>query len=126
MTSASYVRNILADEIEQLPNLSVEHIHAFFIGNDLTNTDPILVITELPDYSQDYGNSRPVSVKKQVQIEFYYPKDYQEDMSAIEQAVKDLLLANDLYCNSDAGHVLTPDTQNIENTLKFIYSKEEI
>ncbi|RRG06376.1 MAG: DUF806 family protein [Lactobacillus sp.] len=126
MTSASYVRNILADEIEQLPNLSVEHIHAFSIGNDSNTTEPILLITELPDYSQNYGNGQPISIKKQAQIEFYYPKDYPEDMEAIESTVKWRLLKHGLYCNSDAGHVLTPDTQNIENTLKFIYTKEEI
>ncbi|MFC6170355.1 DUF806 family protein [Loigolactobacillus jiayinensis] len=126
MTSASYVKSILVSEIKQLPKLSVEHIHAFSIGNDSNTDDPILLITELPDYSQNYGNGQPISTKKQAQIEFYYPKDYQGDMEAIETAVKWRLLNHGLYCNSDVGHVLTPDTQNIENTLKFIYTKEEI
>ena len=122
MTPANYVIQILKQE--KVPGLGVEHIHAFSIGTDMT-TEPILVVSELPDYSQDSGNDEPVGYRKMVQLQFYYSKDYSGDMDGLEALVRRVLYKHRIYQNSNAGHVMTPDTENIINTLKFIYYKEE-
>lgn len=126
MTPAARTKSILVSEINKIQNIGVDHIHTFFIGNDDMDTEPILLITEAPDYSSDSGNDQIIMSKKRIQIEFYYPKNYEFDMSAIERSVKAVLQKYRFYCNSDAGHVITPDTENITNTLKFIYNEEEI
>ncbi|WP_461241149.1 DUF806 family protein [Paucilactobacillus sp. N302-9] len=126
MTPAARTKSILVSEIKNIQNVGVDHIHTFFIGNDDMDTEPILLITEAPDYSSDSGNDQIIMSKKRIQIEFYYPKNYEFDMSAIERSVKAVLQKYRFYCNSDAGHVITPDTENITNTLKFIYNEEEI
>lgn len=127
MTPAAYIKGILTENIEKIKPLSAEHVHAFFIpSDDQTTTDPILVVSEIPDENSDYGNDIPIQKGKRIQVEFYYPKDYSEDMSEIERLVEQLLLNNRIYCFSNAGHILTPDSQNINNTLKFNYKQEVI
>ncbi|MDN7145267.1 DUF806 family protein [Liquorilactobacillus mali] len=127
MTPAAYVKGILTDNINTLEPLSVDHIYAFLIPqSEDTTAEPVLVVSEAPDYDFDYGNNVPIQNGKRIQIEFYYPKDYAEDMEAIESAVEKLLLSKGIYCFSNAGHVITPDSENIINTLKFNYIKEVI
>ncbi|MCV3327597.1 DUF806 family protein [Pediococcus ethanolidurans] len=126
MTSIAYIKQILVKNIDSLPNLSVEHIHTFSLGSDMNDTEPLLLITSLSEAGQSFGNNDPIGSTKRVQIQFYYPKDYLGDMELIETSVKKLLRKNQVNCNGDAGAVLTPDTKNILNTLKFIYEKEAI
>ncbi|MFT8392396.1 MAG: hypothetical protein ABF624_00125 [Liquorilactobacillus ghanensis] len=127
MEPAKYIKRILVDNISELTGLSAEHIHALYIpGTDKTTTEPILVVSEIPDDSADYGNDTPVVKYKRVQIDFRYPKNFMKDMEAIEDSVESLLLSQRVNCFSNAGHILSPDSQNIVNTLKFNYTKEEI
>ena len=127
MTPAAYVKSVLVTELNQIPEISVEHVHAFFIPKNETSTDEaIIVISDLPEYGTDYGNDSPYQAIKQVQVQFYYPPDYEADMDVIENEVKQQLLANRIRCFSDAGHIYSPDTKNITNTLKFRFTKEAI
>ncbi|AGE39588.1 DUF806 family protein [Lactiplantibacillus plantarum] len=127
MTPVAFIKGIIVANINEIPELAVEHIHSFFIPiNDTSTDEPIVVISGLPERSQDYGNGIPFQSTKQVQIQFYYPKDYSGDMDAIESGLKQVLLTNDIRCYSDAGQTLTPDSESITNTLKFNYIKEAI
>ncbi|MCI1699994.1 DUF806 family protein [Liquorilactobacillus nagelii] len=125
MTPAAYVKSLLDESISTIPELDSGHIHSFFIpSDDNNNNSPIIVVSEIPSGTDEYGNDFPILEQKKVQLEIYYPKDYVGDMSNIESALKNILLNNSIYCFSDAGHVITPDSKNIINTLKFNYNKE--
>ncbi|WP_265478615.1 DUF806 family protein [Lactiplantibacillus plantarum] len=127
MTPAAFIRSTLVSQLEQIPEISAEHIHTFFIPDYDDATDaPILVISEIPEASQDYGNDAPIQATKQVQLQFYYPDKYTKDMDAIETKVKQALLAKRIRCFSDAGHMRAPESKNMTNTLKFRFIKEAI
>ncbi len=126
MTPAAYVRSVIESRIDDIPNLSSEHVHAFMIDpSDNTKEDLILVISELVDGGSSYGNDQELDIIRQVQLTFYYPPNYEFDMSEIEKSVKQVLFDQRIRCFSDAGHVMTPDNQNIINTLKFKYTEED-
>ena len=126
MTPAAYVRSVIESRIDDIPNLSSEHVHAFMIDpSDNTKEDLILVISELVDGGSSYGNDQELDIIRQVQLIFYYPPNYEFDMSEIEKSVKQVLFDQRIRCFSDAGHVMTPDNQNIINTLKFKYTEED-
>lgn len=125
MTPVAEVRSLIVKNIAGLAPLKAEHIHSFMNSADPTKTEPIVIISEAPDGGESYGNNNPISIVRQVQLTFYYPKDYKKDMSLIEKQVKLFLRKNRVFCYSDAGHVMTPDTQKVTNTLKFRY-KEDI
>lgn len=115
------------ENIEQIPKLSAEHIHTFFVPpNEKSAVEAILVIEELTNDEADYGNGIKFQNRRKVQLSFYYPPDYTSDMAGIERAVEDVLLNHRVRCYSDAGHVLTPNSQNLINTLKFNYIEEEL
>lgn len=127
MTPAAYVRSVIDSNIDDIPNLTLEHVHTFMIDpSDNTKDELILVISELVDGGSSYGNDQELNITRQVQLIFYYPPDYEFDMSEIEKSVKQILAKNLIRCFSDAGHVMTPDNQNIINTLKFKYIEEEL
>lgn len=127
MTPAAYVRSVIEVKIDAIPNLSLEHVHTFMIDpNDNTKDELILVISELVDGGSSYGNDQELNIMRQVQLIFYYPPNYEFDMSEIEKSVKQVLFDQRIRCFSDAGHVMTPDNQNIINTLKFKYTEEEV
>ena len=108
-----------------LDGLKAEHVHAFMIDkNDWSNADCVVRVSELPDGRHEYGNAVPINEGKSVQVDFYYPKNYKQDMDLIERSVKSFLFAHKIRCESDAGHVMTPDNQSITNTLKFNYKEE--
>lgn len=125
MTPAAYILGLINDNIDSIDHLSSEHVHAFMIDpSDNTTTELILVVSELTDDGSDYGNDTEINIIRQVQLTFYYPPDYQYDMTTIEKSVKRVLFSKNIRCFSDAGHVMTPDNQNITNTLKFKYKEE--
>jgi hypothetical protein len=127
MTPAAHVRSVIEAKIDAIPNLSLEHVHTFMIDpSDNAKEDLILVISELVDGGSSYGNDQELDITRQVQLIFYYPPNYEFDMSEIEKSVKQVLFDQRIRCFSDAGHVMTPDNQNIINTLKFKYTEEEV
>ena len=127
MTPTSKVVSLLKQNCDKLPGLRPEHIHAFMIKpNDWSKTDCVVRVSELPAGSHEYGNLNPISVRRAVQVEFYYPTNYTKNMGLTEKTVKSFLFAHRIRCESDAGHVITPDNGNIENTLKFNFTEEEM
>lgn len=118
MTPAAYVYGIIVDNIDSIPGLKSDDIYTFGV-DDSAGSDVIVLITEEPGMGDDYGNDNVLYTNKRIQIDFYYPKDYEEDMNALEQSLKKVLRDNGVYCYSDAGHVLSLDSRNITNTLKF-------
>lgn len=126
MTPTARVISLLSSNLDKLPGLEEEHIHAFTIGrDDFDNKTCIVVVSEMPAGSHDFGNDTVIGTYRRIQIDFYYPKDYTGDMDLIEKSVKSFLRAHRIRCFSDAGHVMTPDTENIINTLKFNYLETE-
>lgn len=108
-------------------NLKSEHVYSYGISrNDSTNTDPIVVVSELKRAGHTYGNGAPIYERRRIQITFYYPKDYQGPEEGLEQKLRSFLLEYRYFCYSNAGHVMTPDSQNLTNTLKFNHTKEII
>ena len=127
MTPTAKIVSLLKKNTDPLPGLTANHIHAFMIkSSDWSNTDCVVRVSELPAGAHEYGNAVPINEKKAVQLEFYYPTNYQGDMDLTEKSVKSFLFAHNIRCSSDAGHVITPDNGNIENTLKFNYLEEDI
>ncbi len=123
MTPTAKIVSLLKDA--NIPGLAPEHIHAFMIDpNDWSDTECVVRVSELPAGTHEYGNSVPINESKGVQVDFYYPKHYKQDMDLIERSVKSFLFAHNIRCESDAGHVMAPDNQSITNTLKFNYREE--
>ena len=126
MTPAMIVTNLLIDNLDKLPGLTEDNICTYSIDNDnVDDTNLIIVVGENSAGDADYGNNDVISTHRRIQIQFYYPKGYQEDMALIEKKVKAFLHAHAYRCYADAGHILTPDTMNILNTLKFNYQESE-
>ena len=120
MTPAMIVTNLLIDNLDKLPGLTEGNICTYSIDNDnVDDTNLIIVVGESAAGDANYGNNDVISTHRRIQIQFYYPKDYQEDMALIEKTVKAFLRAHGYRCYADAGHIITPDTLNILNTLKF-------
>ena len=126
MTPAGTVTSLLIDNLDKLPGLTEDNICTYSIDNDnVDDTNLIIVVGEHSAGDADYGNNDVISTHRRIQIQFYYPKDYQEDMALIEKKVKSFLRAHGYRCYVDAGHIITPDTMNILNTLKFNYQESE-
>lgn len=123
MTPAAYVYGILADNIVSIPGLKSDDICTFDV-DDSASSDVIVLITEEPGMGDDYGNDNVLYSNKRVQIDFYYPRDYVGDMDELERYLKQVLREHKVYCCSDAGHVLSLDSKNITNTLKFNFKME--
>lgn len=123
MTPAAYVYGILADNIDSIPGLTSDDICTFDV-DDSASSDVIVLITEEPGMGDDYGNDNVLYSNKRVQIDFYYPRDYVGDMDELERHLKQVLRGHEVYCCSDAGHVLSLDSKNITNTLKFNFKME--
>lgn len=114
------------DKFEPL-GLTADHVYPYMIDADEDSTeDPLLVVSELPRKGHEYGNGTPISEQRRVQLTFYYPRDYTGQEEGLEQTLRSFLLTKHFRCYQNAGHVLTPDSQNITNTLKFNYKKEII
>ena len=123
MTPAAYVYGILADNIASIPGLKSDDICTFDV-DDSASSDVIVLITEEPGMGDDYGNDNVLYSNQRVQIDFYYPRDYVGDMDELERHLKQVLREHEVYCCSDAGHVLSLDSKNITNTLKFNFKME--
>lgn len=123
MTPAAYVYGILADNIDSIPGLKSDDICTFDV-DDSASSNVIVLITEEPGMGDDYGNDNVLYSNKRVQIDFYYPRDYVGDMDELERHLKQVLRGHEVYCCSDAGHVLSLDSKNITNTLKFNFKME--
>lgn len=127
MTPTAKVISLLEDNIDNLPGLISDNIYAYKIDNDnVDNTNVILVVSENSAGEHSFGNNDVLCTKRIIQVEFYYPFDFSEDMDLIEQSVKSFLRANGYKCYLDAGHVMSPDSENIVNTLKFNFFEEDI
>lgn len=127
MTPTAKVISLLEDNIDNLPGLISDNIYAYKIDNDnVDNTNVILVVSENSAGEHSFGNNDVLGTKRIIQVEFYYPFDFSEDMDLIEQSVKSFLRANGYKCYLDAGHVMSPDSENIVNTLKFNFFEEDI
>ena len=125
MTPAAYVYNVLASNLESLPQIEIENVYTFYVDDNASPDKPLILITETVSMGDDYGNNEVLYSNRRVQIDLYYPKDYTEDMTLIERDLKKLLRKNGIYCYSDAGHILTLDSERITNTLKFNFKMEE-
>lgn len=126
MTPVSTVTGLIKDNLDKLDGLlKEEHIYGYMIDpNEDTETEPILLVSELPRGRHGYGNDEIIFEKKRIQIQLYYPRDYEGDIEGLESNLKSFLRAHDYYCFQDAGHVMTPDNRQLTNTLKFNYIKE--
>lgn len=108
-----------------MPNLSLDNVYTFYIDENASFDEVLMLITETVSMGDDYGNNEVLYSNRRIQIDLYYPKDYTEDMTLIERDLKKLLRKNGIYCYSDAGHILTLDSERITNTLKFNFKMEE-
>lgn len=128
-TPVADIVGLLTDNIDLFSkfDLKEEHIYPYMLDpDDDTQEYPIVVVSELPRRGHTYGNGMPIYERRRVQITFYYPRDYSGDMEGLESKIQSFLVSKDYYCYSNAGHVMTPDTRDITNTLKFNYIKEII
>lgn len=125
MTPAAYIYSIIANNILEVPNLSLDNVYTFYIDENANFDEVLMLITETVSMGDDYGNNEVLYSNRRIQIDLYYPKDYTEDMNLIERNLKKLLRSNGIYCYSDAGHILTLDSARITNTLKFNFKMEE-
>lgn len=125
MTPAAYIYSIIANNILEVPDLSLDNVYTFYIDENASFDEVLMLITETVSMGDDYGNNEVLYSNRRIQIDLYYPKDYTEDMTLIERDLKKLLRKNGIYCYSDAGHILTLDSERITNTLKFNFKMEE-
>lgn len=108
-------------------DLSSEHVWPYMVDpDDDSQTDAIVVVSELPRRGHVYGNGIPISERRRIQLTFYYPKNWSGDMEGLENQLSSFLLSYGYYNYSNAGHVITPDGQAITNSLNFNYIKEKV
>lgn len=124
-TPVADVVSLITDNISLFDGLSSEHVWPFMVDpDDDSQTDVILVVSELPRRGHVYGNGMPITERRRVQLTFYYPRDWDGDMEGLEQKLQTFLVTKGYYCYANGGHVITPDGQNLTNTLKFNFIKE--
>lgn len=127
MTPTARIVGLLSNNVASLEDILVDNICAYMIDEEnVDNTHPILVVSEDNDGQRDVGNDTILSTIKRISIMFYYPINYDGDMDSIEKSVESFLHAHKIRRYLNAGHVLTPDTKNITNTLKFNYTQNEL
>lgn len=126
MTPTAKIVGLLTDNVDSLVGLKEDNICAYKIDEEnVDNTNAILVVSEDADGERDVGNDNILSTIKRVSIMFYYPTNFTGDMDLIEKTVESFLYAHGIRRYLNAGHVLTPDSENITNTLKFNYKETE-
>lgn len=127
MTPTARIVGLLSDNVDQLKGIITENICAYKIDNEnIDDTHAIIVVSEDNDGQRDVGNNIILSTIKRVSIMFYYPINFEGDMDLIEKSIESFLYAHKIRRYLNAGHVMTPDTENITNTLKFNYKQNEI
>lgn len=126
MTPTAKIVSLLTNNVDVLIGLKPDNICAYKIDEEnVDNTNAILVVSEDADGERDVGNDNILSTVRRVSIMFYYPTNYTGDMDLIERTVESFLYAHGIRRYLNAGHVLTPDSENITNTLKFNYIETE-
>lgn len=126
MTPTAKIVNLLSENVDVLIGLKPDNICAYKIDEEnVDNANAILVVSEDADGERDVGNNNILSTVRRVSIMFYYPTNYTGDMDLIERTVESFLYAHGIRRYLNAGHVLTPDSENITNTLKFNYKETE-
>lgn len=126
MTPTAKIVTLLLDNIDVLVGLKADNICAYKIDEEnVDNTNAILVVSEDADGERDVGNDNILSTVRRVSLMFYYPTNYTRDMDLIERTVESFLYAHGIRRYLNAGHIMTPDSENITNTLKFNYKETE-
>lgn len=126
MTPTAKIVGLLTDNVDNLVGIKTDNICAYKIDEEnVDNANAILVVSEDADGEREMGNDDILSTVKRISIMFYYPINYTGDMDLIEKTVESFLYAHGIRRYLNAGHVLTPDTENITNTLKFNYTEED-
>lgn len=127
MTPTAKIIGLLTDNVKELNDVTPDNICAFKIDNEnVDNTHVILVVSEDSDGQRDMGNDTILSTTRRVSIMYYYPINYTGDMDLTEKSVESFLRAHKIYRYLNAGHVMTPDTENITNTMKFTYQENKL
>lgn len=125
MTPTAKIVGLLTDNLDKLKEITSDNICAYKIDNEnVDDSHVILVVSEDSDGQRDVGNDKILSTTKRVSIMYYYPKNFTGDMDLIEKSVESFLYAHKIYRYLNAGHIITPDTENITNTMKFTYQEE--
>lgn len=126
MTPTAKIVNLLSENVDVLIGLKPDNICAYKIDEEnVDNANAILVVSEDADGERDVGNNNILSTVRRVSIMFYYPTNYTGDMDLIERTVESFLYAHGIRRYLNAGHIMTPDSENITNTLKFNYKETE-
>ncbi|WP_323058301.1 hypothetical protein [Limosilactobacillus reuteri] len=126
MTPVAKIVGLLSDNLDRLVGIVDNNICAYKIDNEnVDNTNVILVVSEDSDGQRNMGNDIILSTIRRVSIMFYYPINFEGDMDLIEKSVESFLHGYGIRRYLNAGHVMTPDDENITNTLKFNYKEEE-
>lgn len=127
MTPTAKIVGLLTDNIGKLKGVTPDNICAYKIDNEnVDNTSTILVVSEDGDGQRDIGNDVILSTIRRFSIMFYYPINFEGDMDSIEKSVESFLYTQNIRRYLNAGHIMTPDTENITNTLKFTYKEDEL
>lgn len=127
MTPTAKIVGLLTDNVSQLKGITADNICAYKIDNEnVDNEHVILVVSEDSDGQRNVGNDNILSTTRRVSIMYYYPINYTGDMDLIEKSVESFLRAHRIYRYLNAGHIMTPDTENITNTMKFTYQEDEL
>ncbi len=127
MTPTAKIVGLLTDNIGKLKGVTPDNICAYKIDNEnVDNTNAILVVSEDGDGQRDMGNDVILSTIRRFSIMFYYPINFEGDMDSIEKSVESFLYTQNIRRYLNAGHIMTPDTENITNTLKFTYKEDEL
>lgn len=126
MTPTAKIVSLLTNNLDKLTGLKSDNICAYKIDNEnVDNSHVILVVSEDSDGQRDVGNDKILATTKRVSIMYYYPRNFDGDMDLIEKSVESFLYAHRIYRYLNAGHIMTPDTENITNTMKFTYQETE-
>ncbi len=123
-TSANELRTVL---VAGLSGVDAQNIHCYMIKTtDWTADRPVILITEISNNDVVFGSDDVLGRQPQTQVQVYYPPDYPGDMDELENNLKTLLRQNGWYCFSDTGHFISPDDQQIMDTMKFNRLKMEV
>lgn len=127
MTPVAKIVGLLTDNVAKLKGVVPDNICAYKIDNEnVDNQHVILVVSEDSDGQRENGNNTILTTTKRISIMYYYPINYTGDMDLTEKSVESFLRTQKIYRYLNAGHVITPDTENITNTMKFNYQEDEL
>lgn len=121
MMIAPTVRNLIRSNSTSL-GLDPKLVFAYSISKKV-NADKldkiVILISEMDDNPAASGSNSTILKEGRIQIQIFYPADYDNPTDNLRDQLLTLLEVNDWYCYFDGGIERDPQTQQLFNTSHY-------